>query len=211
MYRSNVRVLWFSFLAFAFMALVPDLMARTNVPAPTIVQPPDGFFLEGSVLDVVVRYETPDTSMARRASRTQIQLVVDGAVIEERPLRSDAGVNTFSIPINRDDPIGLIQVCIGRAGSQSDDRECRRVRAAGPREFDRMRRSLEEMNQIADAVVRYSVWSLFFSTTSRRQVRSRHPTSTPLRTCTSPCVSHFPEVARSETTTARLPSSRGAP
>ena len=160
MHRSAVRVLWYSFLVLATTAPVPDLMAGTNVPAPTIVQPPDRFFEEGSVLDVVVRHETSDTPTARRASRNKIQLIVDGALIEERTLRMDASVSTFSIPINREDPIGLIQVCIGRAGSQSDDRKCRRVRAAGPRELDRMRRSLEEMNQIADAVVRYSVMRL---------------------------------------------------
>lgn len=160
MHRSAVRVLWFSFLALATTAPVSDLLAGTNVPTPTIVQPPDRFFEEGSVLEVVVRHETSDTPTARRASRNTIELIVDGVLLEERTLRSDATVSTFSIAINPDDPIGLIEVCIGRAGSPSDDRECRRVRAAGPREFDRMRRSLEEMNQIADAVVRYSVMRL---------------------------------------------------
>jgi hypothetical protein len=130
------------------------------VPTPTIVQPPDRFFQEGSVLDVVVRHESSDASTTRRASRNKIQLIVDGALFEERTLRSDAGVSSFSIPINRDEAIGLIQVCIGRPGSQLDDRKCQRVRAAGPREFDGLRRSLEEMNQIADAVVRYSVMRL---------------------------------------------------
>ena len=51
-----------------------------------------------------------------------IPLMVDGEVVEERALPSDASVSTFVVPINPEDPIGLIPVCIGRAGSQEVDR-----------------------------------------------------------------------------------------
>ncbi|MBZ5637549.1 MAG: type II secretion system protein GspG [Acidobacteriia bacterium] len=156
MSRSAARMTWSLLLALGILALIPASGAEARPPAPTIVQPPDRFFQEGNVLDVVVSLGGSSTASIRRGARTEIQLIVDGEVIEERNLASDVGVSTFEVPVNPEDPIGLIQVCARQAGSRSDDRECRRVRAAGAREFDRLRRSLEEMNEISDAVVRYS-------------------------------------------------------
>lgn len=151
---------WFSLLALAILALVPTSEAAANLPAPTIIQPPDHFFQEGSVLDVVVNHRTGDAATTRHDARMEIQLIVDGEVIEERKLPSDVRISRFEVPIDPDDAIGLIQVCVRQAGSRSGDRACRRVRAAGAREFDRMRRALEEMNEISDAVVRYSILRL---------------------------------------------------
>lgn len=149
-------------LALGIVALIPVSEAEARSPVPTIVQPPDRFFQDGNVLNVVVSHERPSAPSTRRGARMAIQLMVDGELAEERVLPSGTSVSTFVVPIHPEDPIGLIQVCIGRTGSQSADRECRRVRAAGPREVDLMRRSLEEMNEIADAVIRYSVMRLGF-------------------------------------------------
>ena len=131
--------------------------AATAVPQPTIVRPPDRFFEEGSSLDVVVSY-----GLARAGTRRanlSVQLTVDGALVAEGPLPAGGGVSTFTVPVNPEDPIALIQVCIVRSGA-APDRACTRVRAAGTREFDSLRRTLEEMNEIADAVVRYSITRL---------------------------------------------------
>ena len=160
MRRASVRFLWAPLLGLGILALIPAAAAGANAPVPTIVQPPDRFFQEEDVLDVVVSYERPDGASSQHRAKVSIQLIVDGAVIEERTLAPDVVVSTFEVPIDHEDPIGLIQVCVWQAGSGFDDRVCRRVRAAGTGELDRVRRSLEEMNEICDAVVRYSVMRL---------------------------------------------------
>ena len=160
MARSSMCVLRSSLVAFGIIALIPTTFAGPKVPVPRIVQPPDRFFQEGSNLAVVVGYDGANAGPSQRRSNMSIQLVVDGALIEQRILPSDGGLSTFQVPINSEDPISFVQVCIQPGSSGTDNRVCRRVRAAGIRDFDRVRRSLEEMNEIADAVMRYSITRL---------------------------------------------------
>ncbi len=158
--RSAVRVLRFSLVAFGIIASIPPSFSEPKVPVPRIVHPPDRFFQEGSNLAVDVGYDGADNGSKQRRSDMSIQLIVDGALIEQRTLPSDSEVSTFTVPVNAEDPISLIQVCIQQGSSGSDNRVCRQVRAAGIGDLDRVRRSLEEMNEISDAVVRYSVLRL---------------------------------------------------
>jgi hypothetical protein len=157
---SAARIPWISLVLVASLASIPTATAATGAPTPTIVQPPDRFFQEGDVLDVIVSYDRSNAGSSPRRASVSVQLMVDGRVTEERTLAPSVSVSTFVVPVNAEDPIGLIQVCVRQSGSGPDDRTCRRVRAAGTREFDRLRRSLEEMNEIADAVVRYSTMRL---------------------------------------------------
>jgi hypothetical protein len=142
------------------MLVVRHTSAGTHPPTPTIIRPPDRFFQGSSALDVVVSYGSSTAPSDPRHAKLSIQLVVDGAVIEERALASDVGVSSFVVPVNPTDPVALIQVCIRQGSPGSTDRACAQVRAAGVREFDLMRRSLEEMSELSDAVVRYSMMRL---------------------------------------------------
>ncbi len=160
MLRSTAPMCCLALVGLSSVALVPASPAATHTPLPTILQPPDRFFQEDDVLDVVVSCASPDALVTRRGSRLTIRLLVDGVVIENRTVGSDFGASVFQVPINADDPIGLIQVCVRAPGSGSEDRACRQVRAAGTEDFDRLRRSLEEMTDIADAVMHYSVMRL---------------------------------------------------
>lgn len=149
-----------SLVALGIIVLIPASFAGSTPPVPTIVQPPDRFFQEGNKLAVVVGYEGSNNGSSQRRSNLSVQLIVDGTLIEQRPVPSDGGVSTFTVSTNSEAPISLIEVCVQQGGSGSDNRVCRRVRAAGFREFDRVRRSLEEMTEISDAVVRCSVMRL---------------------------------------------------
>ena len=112
--RSSVRVLRSSLVAIGIIVLIPTAFAGSKVPVPRIVRPPDRFFQEGSNLAVVVGYDGANNGSSRRRSNMSIQLVVDGALIEQRTLPSDGGVSRFQVAINSEDPISLIQVCIQR-------------------------------------------------------------------------------------------------
>ena len=155
MHRSTLRVVCATLMTLVNLALIPESNAAASVPQPTIVQPPDRFFQEGSALDVVVSFSGANSGEGQRRANMTIQLMVDGALVEERALPSAGGVSSFTVAANPADPIGLIQVCVSKSGSGSGDRACRRLRAAGTREYDSLRRSLEELNEISDAVTRY--------------------------------------------------------
>jgi Bacterial type II secretion system protein G. len=147
-------------VALAILTVMSALQAAASVPTPTIVQPTDRFFQEGNALEVVVTYDRSDTGSSPRRANASVQLVVDGVVLEERALGATEVVSRFAIPVTADDAIILIQVCVQQAGLGAEDRDCARARAAGTTEFDRLRRSLEEMNEISDAVMRYSLTRL---------------------------------------------------
>lgn len=160
MLRSVTCVVRSPLVALGITVLIPASFAGSNLPAPRIVQPPDRFFQESSNMAVVVGYDGANNGSSQLRPNMSVQLIVDGALIEQRPVPTDGRVSTFTVLTNSENPISLIEVCVQQGGSGSDDRVCRRVRAAGIREFDRVRRSLEEMTEISDAVVRYSVMRL---------------------------------------------------
>ena len=123
-------------------------------PAARIVAPPDRFFQEGTALDVVVAYVGPG------GGRTTLQLLVDGSELEERNVTSGRGTVTFVVPLDGSNPVSLIQVCASVGSARPDGSSCDAVHAAGTREFGLLRQTLEEMNEISNAVMRHSIMRL---------------------------------------------------
>ena len=120
-------------------------------PTVTLQQPPDRFFQSEAVLDVEATVDAP-------AERLRVSLILDGEVVAERPV-SGGGVS-FRVPLNRDAPVSLVQVCASRGGRRLS---CDVAHAAGIREFDLLRQTLEEMNEIAIALERCSQLALGFN------------------------------------------------
>jgi hypothetical protein len=115
-----------------------------------ILEPPQGFFQEGPSLDVVVAYAT------HGGGRTRIRLLVDGEEVSERSVAGENGTIQVTIPLDAGKPMALIQACAFPGEVPQDSGSCHAVRAAGIREFDLARQTLEEMNDIVDAVMRYA-------------------------------------------------------
>lgn len=133
------------------------LASSTNEAAPPaarIVAPPDRFFQEGTALEVVVAY------VSLGGGRTTLQLLVDGSELEERNVTSGRGTVTFVVQLDGGNPVSLIQVCASVGSARPDGSSCDAVRAAGTREFGLLRQTLEEMNDISDAVMRHSIMRL---------------------------------------------------
>src|SRR6185436_8267287 len=130
--------------AVATLVLFGSVAAVHASPTVTLQQPPDRFFQGETMLDVEATVDAP-------AEHLRVSLILDGEVVAERPV-SDGGVS-FRVPVNREVPLSLVQVCAWRGGRRLS---CDVAHAAGLREFDLLRQTLEEMNEIAIALERCS-------------------------------------------------------
>src|SRR5688572_23370846 len=137
-------------LTIGIVSLVGAFSEAADRPTASVLDPPEGFFQEGDSLDVLVAYA------AHAAGRTRLRLLVDGEQVQERSVVGEGGTIRLTIPLDAGKPIALIQVCASPGSVRQTSDSCHAVRAAGIREFGLVRQALEEMNDIVEAVMRYS-------------------------------------------------------
>ena len=132
------------------VALTTVLVAsEASVPKVSILSPPDGFFASEGTLEVTVAYESPG-----RSGGLSLKLLVNGLEVETvRPTGGNGtGAHVFQVLISG--PIALVQVISsrGRGGGLGG---VAAVRGAGLVEFQRLRATMEEMEEISVSIRGY--------------------------------------------------------